>query len=151
MIRLLCCICKQGIAREIGQDLEGPAGYSFEQGENMKIAMVGSGYVGLVSGACFADFGHDVVCIDKDQSKIDRLNDGIMPIYEPGLADLVTSNAKVGRLTFTASLAEGIKGANAISSLSALLVGAAMVMRTFPSSTLWPRRLASIWRATPWS
>ena len=114
MIRLLCCICKQGIAREIGQDLEGPAGYSFEQGENMKIAMVGSGYVGLVSGACFADFGHDVVCIDKDQSKIDRLNDGIMPIYEPGLADLVTSNAKAGRLTFTASLAEGIKGANAI-------------------------------------
>ena len=113
-IRLLCCICKQGIAREIGQDLEGPAGYSFEQGENMKIAMVGSGYVGLVSGACFADFGHDVVCIDKDQSKIDRLNDGIMPIYEPGLADLVTSNAKAGRLTFTASLAEGIKGANAI-------------------------------------
>ena len=113
----------------------------------MKIAMVGSGYVGLVSGACFADFGHDVVCIDKDQSKIDRLNDGIMPIYEPGLADLVTSNAKAGRLTFTASLAEGIKGANAIF----IAVGAAMVMRTFPSSTLWPRRLASIWRATPWS
>jgi len=114
VIRLLCCICKQGIARGIGQDLEGPAGYSFEQGENMKIAMVGSGYVGLVSGACFADFGHDVVCIDKDQSKIDRLNDGVMPIYEPGLADLVTSNAKAGRLTFTASLAEGIKDANAI-------------------------------------
>ena len=80
----------------------------------MKIAMVGSGYVGLVSGACFADFGHDVVCIDKDQSKIDRLHDGIMPIYEPGLAELVGSNVKAGRLTFTTSLAEGIKGADAI-------------------------------------
>ena len=80
----------------------------------MKIAMVGSGYVGLVSGACFADFGHTVVCIDKDQSKIDRLHDGIMPIYEPGLAELVESNVKAGRLSFTTSLAEGIKDANAI-------------------------------------
>lgn len=80
----------------------------------MKIAMVGSGYVGLVSGACFADFGHDVVCIDKDQSKIDRLHDGIMPIYEPGLDALVDANVKAGRLSFTADLAEGIKGASAI-------------------------------------
>ncbi|UOR15649.1 UDP-glucose dehydrogenase family protein [Qipengyuania aquimaris] len=80
----------------------------------MKIAMVGSGYVGLVSGACFADFGHDVVCIDKDQSKIDRLHEGIMPIYEPGLAELVGSNVNAGRLTFTTSLAEGIEGADAI-------------------------------------
>jgi UDPglucose 6-dehydrogenase len=80
----------------------------------MKIAMVGSGYVGLVSGACFADFGHDVVCIDKDQSKIDRLHAGIMPIYEPGLEALVETNVKAGRLSFTTSLAEGIKGASAI-------------------------------------
>jgi UDPglucose 6-dehydrogenase len=80
----------------------------------MKIAMVGSGYVGLVSGACFADFGHDVVCIDKDQSKIDRLHDGVMPIYEPGLDALVASNVKAGRLSFTTDLAEGIKGASAI-------------------------------------
>ena len=80
----------------------------------MKIAMVGSGYVGLVSGACFADFGHEVVCIDKDQSKIDRLHEGVMPIYEPGLAELVASNVAAGRLTFTTSLAEGIAGANAI-------------------------------------
>ena len=80
----------------------------------MKIAMVGSGYVGLVSGACFADFGHDVVCIDKDQSKIDRLHDGIMPIYEPGLAELVGTNVKSGRLSFTTNLAEGIAGAAAI-------------------------------------
>ena len=80
----------------------------------MKIAMVGSGYVGLVSGACFADFGHDVVCIDKDQSKIDRLHDGVMPIYEPWLDALVESNVKAGRLSFTTSLAEGIKDAAAI-------------------------------------
>ena len=80
----------------------------------MKIAMVGSGYVGLVSGACFADFGHDVVCIDKDQSKIDRLHDGEMPIYEPGLAKLVASNVEAGRLSFTTDLTEGIKDAAAI-------------------------------------
>ncbi|WP_209346942.1 UDP-glucose/GDP-mannose dehydrogenase family protein [Pontixanthobacter sp. CEM42] len=80
----------------------------------MKIAMVGSGYVGLVSGACFADFGHEVVCIDKDQSKIDRLHDGVMPIYEPGLAELVGTNVKAGRLSFTTDLAEGIKDASAI-------------------------------------
>ena len=80
----------------------------------MKIAMVGSGYVGLVSGACFADFGHDVICIDKDQGKIDRLLEGAMPIYEPGLAELVESNAKAGRLSFTTSLAEGIADADAI-------------------------------------
>ncbi|SDS66158.1 UDP-glucose/GDP-mannose dehydrogenase family protein [Erythrobacter sp. HL-111] len=80
----------------------------------MKIAMVGSGYVGLVSGACFADFGHDVVCIDKDQAKIDRLHQGVMPIYEPGLDALVESNVKAGRLSFTTSLADGIKGADAI-------------------------------------
>jgi UDPglucose 6-dehydrogenase len=80
----------------------------------MKIAMVGSGYVGLVSGACFADFGHEVVCIDKDASKIALLNDGKMPIYEPGLEKLVESNVKAGRLSFTTSLAEGINGASAI-------------------------------------
>ena len=80
----------------------------------MKIAMVGSGYVGLVSGACLADFGHDVVCIDNDPRKIEALHQGIMPIYEPGLAELVASNVKAGRLAFTTSLAEGIDGANAI-------------------------------------
>ena len=80
----------------------------------MKIAMVGSGYVGLVSGACFADFGHEVVCIDKDPDKIARLNAGQMPIYEPGLAELVTGNARSGRLTFTTDLAAGVKGAGAV-------------------------------------
>ncbi len=80
----------------------------------MKIAMVGSGYVGLVSGACFADFGHDVVCIDKDESKIARLKDGVMPIYEPGLDSLVASNVNARRLSFTTDLAEAIEGAQAI-------------------------------------
>ena len=63
--------------------------------------MIGSGYVGLVSGACFADFGHDVCCVDKDQGKIERLLAGVMPIYEPGLDDLVERNVKAGRLRFT--------------------------------------------------
>ncbi len=80
----------------------------------MKIAMVGSGYVGLVSGACFADFGHEVVCIDKDQSKIDALNNGEIPIYEPGLAALVESNVAAGRLSFTSDLVAAIDGASAI-------------------------------------
>jgi UDPglucose 6-dehydrogenase len=80
----------------------------------MKIAMVGSGYVGLVSGACFADFGHDVVCIDKDESKIERLRDGVMPIYEPGLAELVAANVKAGRLSFSTDLAGSIEDAAAI-------------------------------------
>ena len=80
----------------------------------MKIAMVGSGYVGLVSGACFADFGHDVVCIDKDADKIARLNDNIMPIYEPGLAELVEANVEAGRLSFSTDLAKAIEGAAAI-------------------------------------
>ncbi|MEO5598102.1 MAG: UDP-glucose/GDP-mannose dehydrogenase family protein [Novosphingobium sp.] len=80
----------------------------------MKIAMVGSGYVGLVSGACFADFGHDVVCVDKDPGKIERLNAGVMPIYEPGLAELVNTNVRAGRLSFTTDLPSGIDGAEAI-------------------------------------
>jgi UDPglucose 6-dehydrogenase len=80
----------------------------------MKIAMIGSGYVGLVSGACFADFGHDVVCVDKDESKIAHLNDNIMPIYEPGLAGLVKSNVDAGRLTFSTDLASSVKGCDAV-------------------------------------
>jgi UDPglucose 6-dehydrogenase len=80
----------------------------------MKIAMVGSGYVGLVSGACFADFGHEVVCIDKDASKVERLDNGIMPIYEPGLDELVAANVKAGRLSFTTDLAAGICDAAAV-------------------------------------
>lgn len=76
--------------------------------------MIGSGYVGLVSGACFADFGHDVVCIDKDARKIDALHEGRMPIFEPGLDDLVARNVKAGRLSFGTDLAAGVKGADAV-------------------------------------
>ena len=80
----------------------------------MRITMIGSGYVGLVSGACFADFGHDVCCVDKMQEKIDALHAGRMPIYEPGLDALVAANVAAGRLTFTTDLAEGVAGADAV-------------------------------------
>jgi UDPglucose 6-dehydrogenase len=80
----------------------------------MKITMIGSGYVGLVSGACFSDFGHDVVCVDKDASKIEALQGGRMPIYEPGLDQLVATNVAAGRLTFTTDLATAVAGADAI-------------------------------------
>ena len=76
--------------------------------------MIGSGYVGLVSGACFSDFGHDVVCVDKDQGKIDALHAGRMPIYEPGLDQLVAKNVAAGRLTFTTELAPAVAGADAV-------------------------------------
>ncbi|GJE28588.1 UDP-glucose dehydrogenase family protein [Methylobacterium organophilum] len=80
----------------------------------MRIAMVGSGYVGLVSGACFADFGHDVVCIDKDPAKIEGLKAGRMPIYEPGLEALVAENVRQNRLSFGTQLAEAVAGADAV-------------------------------------
>ena len=80
----------------------------------MRIAMVGSGYVGLVSGACFADFGHQVICVDKDAKKIAALNRGEMPIYEPGLDQLVASNVRANRITFTADLAEAVGDADAV-------------------------------------
>ncbi|WP_417594844.1 UDP-glucose dehydrogenase family protein [Parasphingorhabdus sp.] len=80
----------------------------------MKLAMIGSGYVGLVSGACFADFGHEVVCVDKDEQKISDLNKNIMPIFEPGLADLVERNVAAERLSFSTDLAGSVKDCDAI-------------------------------------
>jgi UDPglucose 6-dehydrogenase len=80
----------------------------------MRIAMVGTGYVGLVSGACFADFGHHVVCVDKDSAKIEALQCGEIPIYEPGLKDLVVKNVEEGRLEFTSELAGPVSRADAI-------------------------------------
>ena len=80
----------------------------------MRITMIGSGYVGLVSGACFADFGHDVICVDKDDGKIAALKAGRMPIYEPGLEALVATNVAAGRLTFTTDLAASVAGVDAI-------------------------------------
>src|SRR5512138_2017805 len=80
----------------------------------MRIAMIGTGYVGLVSGACFADFGHQVTCVDKDAGKIDALRRGEIPIFEPGLDALVARNAQAGRLAFSTNLAEEVAGADSV-------------------------------------
>src|SRR3546814_20752014 len=80
----------------------------------MRIAMIGTGYVGLVTGACFSEFGVDVCCVDKDAAKIQRLKAGEIPIFEPGLESLVEGNVKAGRLSFTTDLKEGMAGADAV-------------------------------------
>ncbi len=80
----------------------------------MRIAMIGTGYVGLVSGACFADFGHHVTCIDKDAGKIAALQRGEIPIYEPGLNQLVADNAAAGRLGFSLDLSDAVAKADAV-------------------------------------
>ncbi|HSG36831.1 MAG TPA: UDP-glucose/GDP-mannose dehydrogenase family protein [Paracoccaceae bacterium] len=80
----------------------------------MRIAMIGTGYVGLVSGVCFSDFGHEVVCVDKDAKKIERLKAGEVPIFEPGLEDLLAKNIAAGRLSFTTDLDEAMEGAEAV-------------------------------------
>ena len=80
----------------------------------MNITMIGAGYVGLVSGACFADFGHNVICVDLDQAKVDALKSGVMPIYEPGLEALVGNNAAAGRLSFSTDLSASVANADAV-------------------------------------
>jgi UDPglucose 6-dehydrogenase len=80
----------------------------------MRIAMIGTGYVGLVSGACLADFGHHVVCIDKDAKKIGALQRGEIPIYEPGLQDIVRNNVREARLSFANELQEHVRSADAV-------------------------------------
>src|SRR6266851_4104522 len=80
----------------------------------MRVTIIGTGYVGLVSGACIADFGHQVTCVDKDSTKISTLNAGEIPIFEPGLGDIVRSNLKQGRLVFTTALGEAVRGADAV-------------------------------------
>jgi len=80
----------------------------------MRVAMIGTGYVGLVSGACIADFGHQVTCVDKDSSKISALNAGKIPMFEPGLADLVRDGVAQGRLAFTSALAQAVREAEAV-------------------------------------
>jgi len=80
----------------------------------MRITMIGTGYVGLVSGVCFSDFGHDVICVDRDPRKIDMLKDGQVPIYEPGLETLLAKNVAAGRLSFTTDLAAAVAGADAV-------------------------------------
>src|SRR6185369_5823997 len=80
----------------------------------MRVAMIGTGYVGLVSGACFSNFGHDVICVDKDENKIARLKRGEIPIYEPGLDALVRDNVEAKRLSFTTDLMSAVPGADAV-------------------------------------
>jgi UDPglucose 6-dehydrogenase len=80
----------------------------------MRITMIGTGYVGLVSGVCFSDFGHEVICVDRDQRKVARLQAGEVPIYEPGLEALMAKNVAAGRLTFTTDLAAAVAGAEAV-------------------------------------
>ena len=80
----------------------------------MRIAMIGTGYVGLVSGACLSEFGHEVICVDKDQTKITALEAGQIPIFEPGLDEVVAANVKAGRLSFTSDLTKAVPGADAV-------------------------------------
>ena len=80
----------------------------------MNIAVVGTGYVGLVAGACFAETGNDVICVDVDAKKVESLKKGVVPIFEPGLADMVISNAKAGRLQFTTSLKDAVQSSEII-------------------------------------
>src|SRR5271168_717443 len=80
----------------------------------VRIAIVGTGYVGLVSGACLAELGHDVICVDNDQHKIEALNDGRIPIYEPGLGELVSRNVMRGSLRFSLDLAASVSGREAV-------------------------------------
>ena len=80
----------------------------------MRIVMIGAGYVGLVSGACLSEFGHEVVCVDNDPARIEALKDGIIPIYEPGLDEVVIANMRAGRLSFTADLSHAVRKAEAV-------------------------------------
>ena len=110
----------------------------------MRIAVVGSGYVGLVTGVCLADFGHDVVCIDKDPEKIAALEQGDVPIFEPGLAELVRANSAAGRLGFTTELAPAVGGAEvvfiAVGTPSRRGDGHADLSYVYAVARKWPRR-----------
>jgi len=116
----------------------------------MKIVVIGSGYVGLVSGTCFSAFGHDVVCVDNDRKKIENLKKGIIPIYEPGLDDMVIENTKAGRLKFSTNLKECAGDADAIF----IAVGTptpegGTAMPILHTSMLSPKKSLRISRAIP--
>src|SRR5690606_21992878 len=80
----------------------------------MRIAVIGTGYVGLVAGTCFADSGNEVTCVDIDEAKIEGLRRGVVPIYEPGLDELIERNVRAGRLGFTTDLAEAVRPAQVV-------------------------------------
>jgi UDPglucose 6-dehydrogenase len=100
----------------------------------MRVAMIGAGYVGLVSGACFADFGRLVCCVDTDETKIAALEGGRMPIYEPGLEALVETNVRAKRLTFTGDLKAAVGAAEAVFIAVGTRRGAATATPIFPMS-----------------
>ena len=106
----------------------------------MRIAMIGSGYVGLVSGACFAQFGHDVACVDKDEGKIARLRKGEMPIYEPGLDVLVARNVEAGRLSFAVDGSDAVRAADAADVVVASGVSCRMQVAHFTGRAALHRR-----------
>ena len=112
----------------------------------MHIAMVGTGYVGLVSGACLADFGHTVVCTDKDHSKIASLNGGEVPIYEPGLDALVRANVGAGRLSFTTALEAAVRDADAVFIAVGTPCGVATAMRISVTFTTRRAELPRHWK-----
>ena len=116
----------------------------------MKIVVIGTGYVGLVSGACFSEFGFDVTCIDKDPVKIQKINLGEMPIYEPGLPDLVARNVAAGRLHFTLDLAVAVAAADAVLSRSEPRHGAVMVMLIYHLSMMWQKKWRRIYLDIRW-
>ena len=101
----------------------------------MKVGVIGTGYVGLVAGTGFADFGSHVTCVDIDQDRIARLQQGVVPIYEPGLSDLIERNASRGRLTFTSDLATAVAGARSPVRKPMAMVAAAAAIPTAQAAT----------------
>ena len=100
----------------------------------MKLCMIGTGYVGLVSGVCFSDLGNDVICVDRDQKKIDGLKNGIIPIYEPGLDELVLKNYKNKRLQFSTNLKDSVSKSDTICPIP--LVDSSITYDSMPSVLL---------------
>ncbi len=110
----VCAGTRLTLFNALGSVVSGFGKAELQKDKSVRVTMIGAGYVGLVSGACFADFGHDVICVDTDASKIERLHQGIMPIFEPGLEDLVAANVKAGRLSFTTEIGEAVRLADAV-------------------------------------